>query len=509
MVGVRGGSAVAHLAHPPKTRVVCATAERGPMTFGAMLRRIPWPTGLSARLLGLTALFVMFAELLILGPSLAGFHENWLIVRTRLAEEASVAVELAPPGAISQRKTAELLEGAGVVTVAVSSHGTRRLLLAAPRMDKTPDLIDLRDRNALAKFAAPWWTLLSGDGRMLRIVARPQFRDGDFVEIVTPEAPLRRDLLAYLSTLLASSVFISLVSGLLVYVSLNAVLVRPMRRITLAMERFRARPEDPTARLKSSGRKDEIGRAESELDRMQEDLLAALRSRARLAALGEAVAKINHDLRNMLTSAQFVSERLAGSGDPKVTQALPRLERALDRAVRLASGVLAYGKSGEAAPEPVHQDLALVIQDAGEEAGLEAGGVALHLTLDAGLRVYADADQLHRILVNLFRNARQAMEVVADAGASTKRDIYVTAEAGDGFTRIEVADTGPGLPERAKARLFQAFSGSQRPDGAGLGLAIARELAQGHGGDLSLIASNAAGARFELRLPTAPVSEVP
>ena len=439
------------------------------MTFGAMLRRIPWPTGLSARLLGLTALFVMFAELLILGPSLAGFHENWLIVRTRLAEEASVAVELAPPGAISQRKTAELLEGAGVVTVAVSSHGTRRLLLAAPRMDKTPDLIDLRDRNALAKFAAPWWTLLSGDGRMLRIVARPQFRDGDFIEIVTPEAPLRRDLLAYLSTLLASSVFISLVSGLLVYVSLNAVLVRPMRRITLAMERFRAR----------------------------------------LAALGEAVAKINHDLRNMLTSAQFVSERLAGSGDPKVTQALPRLERALDRAVRLASGVLAYGKSGEAAPEPVHQDLALVIQDAGEEAGLEAGGVALHLTLDAGLRVYADADQLHRILVNLFRNARQAMEAVADAGASTKRDIYVTAEAGDGFTRIEVADTGPGLPERAKARLFQAFSGSQRPDGAGLGLAIARELAQGHGGDLNLIASSAAGARFELRLPTAPVPEVP
>ena len=67
--------------------------------------------------------------------------------------------------------------------------------------------------------------------------------------------------------------------------------------------------------------------------------------------------------------------------------------------------------------------------------------------------------------------------------------------------RIRIADNGPGLPERARARLFQAFSGSQRPDGAGLGLAIARELAAGHGGDLTLIRSDADGAEFELVLP--------
>ena len=175
-----------------------------------------WPVGLSARLLALTALFVMLAELMILAPSLAAFHENWLIVRTRLAEEASVAVELAPPGAIPQRKTAELLEGAGVVTVAVSSHGFRRLLLAAPRMEKAPTLIDLRKRNSFDKLAAPFETLGSGAPRMLRVVARPQFRDGDFVEIVTPEGPLREDLIGYLGSILASSVFISLVAGVLV-----------------------------------------------------------------------------------------------------------------------------------------------------------------------------------------------------------------------------------------------------------------------------------------------------
>src|SRR5439155_12183337 len=97
-------------------------------------------------------------------------------------------------------------------------------------------------------------------------------------------------------------------------------------------------------------RRDEVGRAETEHERMQADLAAALNSRARPAALGEAVAKINHHLKNMLTSAQIASERLAALKDPKVTQALPRLERALDRAVKLASGVLAYGKTQEDAP---------------------------------------------------------------------------------------------------------------------------------------------------------------
>ena len=225
----------------------------------------------------------------------------------------------------------------------------------------------------------------------------------------------------------------------MVYLSLNTFLVRPMRRITLAMERFRARPEDPAARLSPSGRKDEIGRAEVELNRMQEDLLAALRSRARLAMLGEAVAKINHDLRNMLTSAQFVSERLAGSGDPKVAQALPRLERALDRAVRLASGVVAYGKSGEAAPEPVSLDLSLALQDAAEEAGLAEAGVAFTAEVPAQLHLHADPDQLHRILVNLFRNARQALESHPDAA----RAAAVIASA------VKQADGSAGARQRA------------------------------------------------------------
>jgi signal transduction histidine kinase len=240
---------------------------------------------------------------------------------------------------------------------------------------------------------------------------------------------------------------------------------------------------------------------------MQADLRVALNSRARLAALGEAVAKINHDLKNMLTSAQIASERLAALKDPKVSQALPRLERALDRAVKLASGVLTYGKTQEAAPEPRAVGLATAVEAAAEEARLTEARVKLVCHIKPGGQVHADPDQLHRILANLLRNAREAIEHDAlESGKGRRRlgRIEITLAQAGGVSLVTVADNGPGLPERALERLFQPFSGSARPGGVGLGLAIARELAQGHGGDLTLASTSPAGSTFVLRLPGAP-----
>ena len=199
---------------------------------------------------------------------------------------------------------------------------------------------------------------------------------------------------------------------------------------------------------------------------MQDDLRTALQSRSRLAALGEAVAKINHDLRNMLTSAQIVAERLQGSGDPRVAQALPRLERALDRAVRLAQNVMAYGKSEEPAPRPVQLALRPTAISAGEDAGLTPDGVALHIALPAGLEVRADPEQLDRILVNLLKNAREAIE----ATGRTTGEVRLSADPYPTGVLARVQDDGPGVPERLRERLFQPFAGSGRPGGAGLGL---------------------------------------
>jgi len=232
---------------------------------------------------------------------------------------------------------------------------------------------------------------------------------------------------------------------------------------------------------------------------MQTDLIAALSSRARLAALGEGVAKINHDLRNMLTSAQIASERLAGSGDPKVTQALPRLERALDRAITLASNVLTFGNSAEPAPEKRALPLRAALEAAAEDAGLTDEGVRLTTEIARGVKVHADAEQLHRILVNLFRNAREAID--GETGRQSEGEIAVSLTQDVSGSLIRLADNGPGLPERARANLFQPFAGSARRGGTGLGLTIARELARGHGGDLTLVETGSQGTVFELRLP--------
>ena len=459
----------------------------------------PWPESLSSRLLLLTASFVLAAQLFILVPSLAGFEESWLADRAHQAQVASLAVDASPAGVLSGPLSATALSGAGVVSVAVQTKGVRRLLLAAPRMEQAPTLVDLRSQSPADFLLRPFITLGPGAPRMLRVVATPQLRSGDFIEIVAPTAPLRSAMWTYLARTLLVSVLISAVAGGVVYLLLANLLIRPIQRITEAMERFRARPDDPQARLTPSHRRDEIGRAEVELDRMQEELLAALQSRARLAALGEAVAKINHDLRNMLTSARIASERLASSPDPRVAQAMPRLERALDRASKLAEGVLAYGKSEEPAPQPQTTPLRAAVMAAAEDAGLAEAGVKLIIKAPKAFSLMADPDQLHRLLVNLFRNAKEAVLIAGMPNGPGL--IRVAAEPSFAQALITIADNGPGIPDRVKERLFQPFSGAMRPEGAGLGLAISRELARGHGGELELADTGPEGTTFLLRLP--------
>jgi signal transduction histidine kinase len=441
---------------------------------------------------------------LTLPPALAAYERQWLLDRVRAAELASLAPEVAPDRVVSEQLKAQFLNGAGVDIVAVSVDGIRSLVFARPRPGQTtpPYLVDLRDRAPGLGWLAPFRTMLGPEGRRVRVMAEARFRKADFIEFVASDAELKKALAGYLLRLVLIVAFVATITGVLVYLTLNLFLVRPMQRITRSMERFRADPEDPEARIQLSRRRDEIGRAEAELDRMQADLRAALHSRARLAALGEAVAKINHDLRNMLTSAQIASERLAALKDPKVSQALPRLERALDRAVRLATDVLAYGKTQEPAPEARPVPLAAAVEAAAEEARLSDDGVRLVNEVDEADQVLADPDQLHRILMNLLRNAREAIE--HQPGRTEPGRIRVWLAQGDGASVIGVADNGPGLPERARERLFQPFSGSNRPGGAGLGLAIARELAVAHGGDLVLAQSGPDGATFVLRLPGVP-----
>ncbi|MEH6664631.1 MAG: HAMP domain-containing sensor histidine kinase [Brevundimonas sp.] len=465
----------------------------------ARLPRLRGPDGLSARLLLLTGVFTLAVVALILAPSAASFHERWLLDRIRAAELASVGVEALPYSLVEDDTARQLLQISGVQAVAVQEEGVRRLLLQAPALPRTPELIDLRRSDPGARLTDPWRTLAGHPERSLRVMARPRYRSGDFIEVVAPAEPLKQELRAYLVNSLLLSLVVAGAAGGLLYAALAFLVLSPMRRVTASIERFRADPEAPSE--PPQGRRDEIGRVEDELARMQEEVRQALRSRARLAALGEAVARINHDLRNMLTSARMASDRLAASPDPQVAKALPRLERALDRAAALSTHVLDYGKTAE--PEPERQTLPLktVVAAAAEDAGLEPRRVRLVRRIAPGAVIHADPDQLHRILVNLMRNARHAIQ--GARGDDARGKVTVEAVSGPDAVVLTIADDGPGIPPRVAERLFQPFVAGSA-GGTGLGLAIARELAANHGGELTLASTGPEGAVFRLVIPNRP-----
>ena len=455
------------------------------------------PDALASRLLILTFVFTAAVEVLIVAPSAASFHERWLLDRLQSAELASVGVEALPYSAVEDDTAEELLRIGGVQAVVVGDQGVRRLLLQAPNLPRTPDLIDLRKPRPLTRLVDPWRTLFGHPERSIRVQARPRYRSVDFIEILAPAQPLKAELKTFLLNSLLTSLFISLVAGALLYGGLAFLVLQPLRRVTRSIERFAV---DPEAEGEPPGdRNDEIGRVERELFRMQDEVRQSLRSRARLVALGEAVAKINHDLRNMLTSAQLASERLADSPDPQVAKALPRLERALGRAAALARNVLEYGKSEEPPPQKTRISLAGAVTAAAEDAGLSTEGVRLIKALPARFAVQADADQLHRILVNLMRNARQAIE--GDVSRGGRGVVRVVALTEDGQCVLRLADDGPGIPPRLSERLFEPFVSGRASEGTGLGLTISRELAALNGGVLSLTDTGPHGTTFELRLP--------
>ena len=466
---------------------------------------------LYGQLFMLSLVFVVVVEAVLLVSSLAQDQERWLNDRVHQAELASQAIDTAHEGSVSQRVSNQLLKSANVEFLAIWNNGVRSSRLWDGTVvvpDKVVDL-DAMHKNFFHDIAylwAPWRTMTAPPGQLLHIQAVPKVRSGQLIEIVVRAGPLREFLRSSVISSLRVSLSISLAAGLVVFASLSAFIVHPIRQLTRAIVRFKANPEEVVATPELSGRHDEIAQIAQELASMQEEVRQALRSRARLAALGQAVSKINHDLRNMLTSAQMASDRLSAvaSSDPSAAKALPRLERALDRALSLASNVLTYGKSDEHAPNIQIVRLKELAEAAAEDAGLgltAKSGEPVRFVLRAprGFFFEADPEQMHRLLVNLMRNARQAIELQPNRkgqGRVTLSAIKTTENI-----ILIASDNGPGIPEKIREKLFQPFTSSATPGGSGLGLAIARELGQIHGGDVRLMSTGPEGTSFEIRLP--------
>jgi hypothetical protein len=457
--------------------------------------------GLSGKLLVLTILFVMIAEVLIYVPSVANFWVNQL--NDKLNAGYTAALELnVPQGSmpVPDSVARQILDSINARAVAIKM-GTRRRLLAVG--DAPPPIsadFDMRDINTFSATIDAFKMMLgSRKDDVMRVVGRAPM-GGEFIELIMNEQPLRERMLRYSVDILLISLLISGITAALVYLSLHYLFVRPMRRVTAAMIAFRADPENADRIIVPSTRADEIGTAERELATMQTELASMLHQKNRLAALGLAVSKINHDLRNLLASAQLFSDRLATLPDPGVQRFAPKLMHALERAIAFCQSTLSYGRLQEPPPDRRQILLEPLVEEVQETLNLGVDAPIRWISaVERGLVVEADYDQLFRILLNLARNAVQALE--SRAARDPGRDqIRITGRREGAVVVIEVSDTGPGFSDKARAHLFEAFQGSTRTGGAGLGLAIAAELVRAHGGEIRLV-EGTIGATLRLTIP--------
>ncbi|HUC71895.1 MAG TPA: HAMP domain-containing sensor histidine kinase [Stellaceae bacterium] len=445
---------------------------------------------LSARLLVLTVFFVMVGEVLIFVPSVARFRMTYFENRIAAGELAALALEASPAGRLDRALVNKLLARVGAHGVIVH-RGNGAVLMLDHQTPPRPDVtIDLTHPSVLLAIRGSLMALSRTGNRILRVLGPSPTGNGETVEVLLDEAPLRREMWDFGFRILELSIVLSLLTAALVYLSLQWLLVRPMRRITASMMAFREDPEDAARMISASRRQDEIGVAERELAVMQQTVRGALAQRARLAALGTAVTKINHDLRNILATARLVTDGLTASAAPEVRRILPRLIDAIDRAVALCTRTLDFSREDAAPLTPSRFRLAPLVDEIG--AGLAVtGDFAFDCAVAPEFEVEGDRDQLYRVLSNLARNA-------LEAGAHRLR---VSAVREADTIGIEIADDGPGLPPKARENLFRPFFGSARRGGSGLGLAISRELARAHGGDLRLVSSTGAGTVFRVTLP--------
>ena len=451
---------------------------------------------LSGRFLILTVIFVMLAEVLIFVPSIARFRADYMLTRLKQAQIAALT-QLAAEDMVSPELEKELLANAEVYNVVLRRDEVRQLVLSSPVPGEIHASYDLRMAGAWELIRDAFGILLDPENRIIRVIGYPVQDAGTLIEVTMETKPLRDAMVDYGLRILILSALISVVTAFLLFLAVQRLIVLPIRRVVHHMKTYAEAPEDARRVIEPNADVEELLAAEEALQSMQTQLTGALRQKERLAQLGGAVAKISHDLRNILTTAQLFADRIEGSADPAVARSAPKLVSSISRAVSLCETTLAFGKAEEPPPQLRRFSLAQLASDVVEGEGLGADtAITCLIDVAPGMMIRADSEQLYRVLSNLIRNARQAIEATGQPGT-----IEISAGEDEAEWWIRIGDTGPGLPPKAREHLFAAFQGGARKGGTGLGLAIAAELVRGHGGRLELARSDSDGTEFAIHLP--------
>ncbi|MEQ9446956.1 MAG: HAMP domain-containing sensor histidine kinase [Rhodospirillaceae bacterium] len=445
--------------------------------------------GLSARLLWLTVAFVMLCEVFIFAPSIARFRVQYLETKLDAAHLTLTALEAAEM--VDPELQRRLLNQAGVLGMTVIRPGMPARTLGPDMPARIPLLFDIRDASFVTLITDAMSCLIQSKDMVIGATGWSPSDPSVLVEVILPEKTLRQALISYGVRIFLLSLFISMVTAALVFLSIQWLAVRPIKRLTANMVAFQKAPQDPTRIMRPGDRTDEVGIAERALTEMQGQLRTALAQQERLADVGTAVTKVSHDLKNILATAMLESDRLEQSADPEVRRITSGLVKAIDRAIHLCTKTLRFAKEGP--PRVEKSEIFLETYFAEIKSALEPvlEGCRVVFKSNDTATIYADADLLRRAIENLVRNAAEtgATEISVDVGVSADDVMCV------------VSDNGPGLPAKAIENLFVPFSGSARSGGSGLGLPISREAIRAQGGDLVLRESSSDGAVFEIRLP--------
>jgi len=465
--------------------------------------RVPWPKRLSTKLLMLTIGSVLIAEVLIFIPSIANFRLEWLEEKLNTAAAATLVLLGTDPSTVPQNVQDDVLMALGAKAVAVRSGGDSRLLVVSEMPPEVNEHIQPSAVGPLDAIAGALDTMVYGGDRILRVFGKVGESDKEF-ELIVPDKSLRMAMLVYARNVALLSLVIAFITAGLVFGAINHIMLRPIVALRKSMIAFAEAPDDPARIIRPPDRSDELGVATRELAGVQERLQRTLAEQAHLANLGLAISKINHDLRNILASAQIMSDRLQSMRDPAVQAFAPKLVRTLDRAIGYTESVLAYGRAQEPPPSRRRLRLRQLVEEIEGLLGIDpAAAIEFDNQIDHAFEVDADAEQMFRILINLCRNAVQAMS--GDIDPALVRRLTISAERQGSVSRILVVDTGPGMPPKAQENLFAAFRGSARSGGTGLGLAIAHELVRAHGGTLELVETRGGRTVFAISVPDQPV----
>ncbi len=450
--------------------------------------------------------FVLLAMGLFYVTRLTAHREMLLHGKISAARTTVEAFGLAGPTPPPDDLAQMILNSVEVKWIAVDTPTGRREFVAAGGPLASAELIKADDSSYLEAMAATFHALFAAPGTIVKLSA-PAQANQPAIAFAFDETPLIQSLRRVSGNFLTISLTIAAVVTCVLWAALWRMVLQPVRRLTSNIIAFGESPQDASRVIAPSGRGSEIGRAETALAVMQGSLAHELAQGKRLAELGMAVARINHDLRNILSAAQLISDRLATIPDPLAQRLAPRLVATLDRAIQFCQSTLTYGAARELPPSRRRFDLSELVSQV-VESGMAEHDAAIGYTVDIPPRfcIYADPDHILRVLENLSRNAAQAL-LSKGAADGRPKAIRFAAIRTEGLALIEVSDTGPGFPPDQNERIFEPFHKSTSDVGAGLGLAIAADLVTRNGGVITLAPVKGddfyCGARFLIKLPTA------